>query len=275
MIKGLEEIAKQLGSHSSTSFKRFPLGFSNDTYLVNNEEVLRVKKKTNDPFSSFESERNFLFSSYELGLTPKLLSYDISNGNMLLSYLKGYTHYLETPTIDDLIHTVSLIKKLHKSMVVCGSFEPFLRYEFYKKEAKVLETSIEEKQVVLKAKQVLKKLPLVPCHNDLVNGNLLKKDKDYKLIDFEFAGLNSPLFDLGSLLGENSLLDNRSIDLVLSSYFEKKNCPKEREDLLDILAFSNYLWLYWALMKKNQTNNQSFEDIAALKRKQIEQLKAL
>ena len=42
-------------------------------------------------------------------------------------------------------------------------------------------------------------MPPVPCHNDLTTGNVLFTDDRAWLLDFEFAGMNDPFFDLGSL----------------------------------------------------------------------------
>ena len=44
-------------------------------------------------------------------------------------------------------------------------------------------------------------LPTVPCHNDLLPGNVLFDDRDGRawLLDFEYAGMNDRCFDLGNL----------------------------------------------------------------------------
>lgn len=46
---------------------------------------------------------------------------------------------------------------------------------------------------------------LVLGHNDLLSSNILKGQGRFWLIDWEYAGLNSPLFDLGGLATNNAL----------------------------------------------------------------------
>ncbi|OOF69926.1 choline/ethanolamine kinase family protein, partial [Rodentibacter caecimuris] len=50
-----------------------------------------------------------------------------------------------------------------------------------------------------------KKLPLVPCHNDLVPENILISDNKTYFIDWEYSGMNYPLFDISALFLESNL----------------------------------------------------------------------
>ncbi|NOE24771.1 MULTISPECIES: phosphotransferase [unclassified Ruegeria] len=56
-------------------------------------------------------------------------------------------------------------------------------------------------------------------HNDLLCGNFLDDGNRLWLIDFDYAGFNSPLFDLGGLASNNGLSSEQE-DWVLESYFE-------------------------------------------------------
>ncbi|WP_209599111.1 phosphotransferase [Ruegeria sp. HKCCSP351] len=56
-------------------------------------------------------------------------------------------------------------------------------------------------------------------HNDLLCGNFLDDGTRLWLIDFDYAGFNSPLFDLGGLASNNSL-SNEQEDWVLETYFQ-------------------------------------------------------
>ncbi|WP_217355938.1 phosphotransferase [Ruegeria atlantica] len=56
-------------------------------------------------------------------------------------------------------------------------------------------------------------------HNDLLCGNFLDDGNRLWLIDFDYAGFNSPLFDLGGLASNNGLSPEQE-DWVLESYFE-------------------------------------------------------
>jgi len=56
-------------------------------------------------------------------------------------------------------------------------------------------------------------------HNDLLCGNFLDDGTRLWLIDFDYAGFNSPLFDLGGLASNNGLSAEQE-DWVLETYFE-------------------------------------------------------
>ncbi len=56
-------------------------------------------------------------------------------------------------------------------------------------------------------------------HNDLLCGNFLDDGFRLWLIDFDYAGFNSPLFDLGGLASNNGLSSEQE-DWVLETYFD-------------------------------------------------------
>lgn len=57
-------------------------------------------------------------------------------------------------------------------------------------------------------------------HNDLLSGNFIDDGKRLWLIDWDYAGFNSPLFDLGGLVSNNEL-DAAQTRFVLERYFGK------------------------------------------------------
>jgi thiamine kinase-like enzyme len=59
---------------------------------------------------------------------------------------------------------------------------------------------------------------LVFGHNDLLAANILDDGQRLWLLDWEYAGFNSPLFDLGGLASNNELTAAQE-DLVLRAYF--------------------------------------------------------
>jgi len=64
-------------------------------------------------------------------------------------------------------------------------------------------------------------LPLtepVPCHNDLLPGNLIQTDSHVLLVDWEYAGLGHRYFDLGNLAVNNDF-DEHAERRLLEAYF--------------------------------------------------------
>jgi len=63
-------------------------------------------------------------------------------------------------------------------------------------------------------------IDLVLGHNDLLPGNLLDDGERLWLIDWEYAGFNSPLFDLANLASNNDLPPEAE-DWLLGAYFDR------------------------------------------------------
>ena len=61
-------------------------------------------------------------------------------------------------------------------------------------------------------------MPTVPCHNDLLPGNILFADDRVWLLDFEYAGMNDRCFDLANL-SVNCGLDTAADEALLTYYF--------------------------------------------------------
>ena len=61
---------------------------------------------------------------------------------------------------------------------------------------------------------------LVYSHNDLLSANILDDGKRLWLIDWDYAGFNSPLFDLGGLASNNEF-DGAQEKWLLENYFER------------------------------------------------------
>jgi Ser/Thr protein kinase RdoA (MazF antagonist) len=72
--------------------------------------------------------------------------------------------------------------------------------------------------VVRRIEAVLPLIDPVPCHNDLLPGNLLYVDLRVVLVDWEYAGMGHRLFDLGNLAVNNDL-DDAAESRLLDAYY--------------------------------------------------------
>jgi hypothetical protein len=73
-------------------------------------------------------------------------------------------------------------------------------------------------ELVDRIAQVLPLTEPVPCHNDLLAGNLIDADGELLLVDWEYAGLGHRYFDLGNLAVNNDFDEAAERDL-LEAYF--------------------------------------------------------
>jgi thiamine kinase-like enzyme len=73
--------------------------------------------------------------------------------------------------------------------------------------------------------------PLVPCHNDLLNGNLLlTADGSVLIVDWEYAGMGDRYFDLGNLSVNNGF-DDEDDERLLAAYFAGAPTAAQRSHL--------------------------------------------
>ena len=55
-------------------------------------------------------------------------------------------------------------------------------------------------------------IELRPCHNDLLNANFIDDGARIRIIDWEYAGMGDPFFDLGNFSINHELTDAEDAD---------------------------------------------------------------
>jgi hypothetical protein len=239
-------------------------GLNSVNYLINGEFVLRIKNPTidtrYDPRNEYLAERLVA----PTGLIPKLLHFDQSCGDKLTAYIPKTVFLSRPPTIAEVKLVATALRTLH-GLPVAGllPFNPVARYEIYKEAAHIPTPFHNESKIIAYINDRLLHDPLCFAHNDLVRGNILFKDTRVFIIDYEYAGLNHPLFDLASFITENNITDPTLINVFLTSYYQEKNIPWRDFDVF--CRFLDYLWYYWAQGMFVTTGQSIFKTIARLK----------
>jgi thiamine kinase-like enzyme len=91
----------------------------------------------------------------------------------------------------------------------------------------------------------------VPCHNDLLPGNLLKLDAPPQaivLVDWEYAGMGHRLFDLGNLAVNNEF-DEAAERLLLEGYFGAPPGPQQLAELALMRIMSDAREAAWGVVQ--------------------------
>lgn len=273
----IEQIFREATGQNVMSLRILENGFSNDSYLVNKEFVLRLKKTSDTPFYSPADEKKIIEAVSQYRLCPKLLYFDISSGNKLERFLPEEQFFPKSNlvTSHDLSLMASCLKRLH---AVQGSFKGFYAFERYTKYKNGSGESIEpefEKQILDKVSGFYEKEPQVLCHNDLWSDNILYYKGMVVLIDFEFAGMNNPMFDLASVIGENNITDQKMVTEFLKDYYGSQLTDDKLRKVISIVAFEHFMWYYWAKGRFLQTNHPAFLGIAQEKKESINKIKKL
>lgn len=95
------------------------------------------------------------------------------------------------------------------------------------------------------------------CHNDINQDNCLLNEKEFDIIDWEFAGFNDPAYDFGRVIAGYEL-DDPSIDEILKAYLGRPASSLERLHWIAYMGIHNWYYVGWALYK--ESINESSRD---------------
>jgi len=86
-------------------------------------------------------------------------------------------------------------------------------------------------------------MPLITCHNDFLNANFLREGDHTWIVDYEYAGMGDPFFDLGNLSINNGLGPDAQ-ELLLRLYFgDVDDGHRARLGLMRIMSdFREAMW---------------------------------
>jgi len=96
-------------------------------------------------------------------------------------------------------------------------------------------------------------LPLVACHCDPLCENLLDTGQRMWIVDWEYSGMNDPMWDLGDLSVEGGF-DAGQDEELLAGYFGTEPRPDERGRMVIYKAMCDLLWTLWGLIQHANGN---------------------
>ena len=168
-------------------------------------------------------------AAYAAGLSPEVIH--AQPGALVLRFIEGRT--LEPEDIrkhETLEAVLRLVKRCHRELPLHlrGPTLAFWVFHVIRDYAHTLREDrsrmAPELPRLLEAAERLEgavgEIELVFGHNDLLAGNFLDDGDRIWLIDWDYAGWGSPLFDLGGLASNNELSSDQE-DWLLAEYFER------------------------------------------------------
>ena len=179
--------------------------------------------------------------------TPKILFAAPENGVLIWQYILGVTLDDTTTKPRGITSSMgSLLSDLHQlnAPVSLPVFSSFINHY------RDLLSAEMNHPIILKGFSLFdliskSQAPMVLSHNDINPGNLLIGKKLF-IMDWEYASLNHPYFDLASSI-ENLALNNEQIKEFIQSY-ETSGFAVEHEELALWREFSLYLSFFWLMI---------------------------
>ncbi|HWB22923.1 MAG TPA: phosphotransferase [Gaiellaceae bacterium] len=142
-----------------------------------------------------------------LGIGPQVVAFLEPEGYLVTRFIEGEAGRV---TIHE---AASLLRRCHDGPPIAGRFDAFRVVETYALESRVSESTLAEKYRW--AKELADRIEIrrasvtaCPCHNDLLAGNFIHDGERPWIVDWEYAGMGDPAFDLANFAVNNSLDDD-------------------------------------------------------------------
>jgi 5'-nucleotidase len=209
---------------------RLQAGANNENFVVESggeRFVLRIARPTAARFN-LDRVRNVRAheAAAAAGVAPEIVAAKLPEAHYLARFIAGPCLNNERVHQPGVVAAVGrALKSLHGARAIEGGFSSFADTRRYL--AIVVEEGLRLpdglEALMLKVDQierVFDELAVTDCvcHNDLVPQNIIEAPTGMQLIDFEFAGMGNPYFDLGNFAADAELSDAERGELV-TAYF--------------------------------------------------------
>ena len=243
------------------SIEVLPGGLTNFNFKVMIDQIpyaIRVAGKGTSQFINRPAEHYNAMLMADKGINCQIFFHDEVTGDQVAAFIEGKT--LHIPDFHEepqwLVKTAEVMKIYHNSDEKLASRFALLdeidNYEKLVADKNVTFYDGPEKPRAavnrIKAAYAINPPKEVPCHNDTLPENWVVNDHEIKLIDWEYAGMNDPNFDLAAVSLENSLSPEEEMILLKAYYGE--NVTDENFGRVVINKFlCDYLWALWSVLQ--------------------------
>ena len=279
-IKGYEKISKE-----NSNIKRLG-GMTNIVHLVETDNInliVRIPGKGTEDYINRTFEYNNAMAAWRAGISAEIIWSDVEKGIMVSKAING----IETMTPKFFSSRKGsparaglALAKLHNSGETFDfRFDLFNMIDDYLNilSSKNAELPDGYHEIVDAAKPVKEALianpnPLAPCHCDPLCENFLDDGNNMWIVDWEYSGMNDPMWDLGDLSVEAGMDENQENEMLIA-YFGKEPTAAQKGRVIIYKAMCDLLWTLWGLIQHADKNPA--EDFWAYSIERFERCKKL
>lgn len=287
MTEDLADIRVLLASIPATAAYSGPVerlgGLTNRVYRLG-DACLRIPGKGTEEYINRANEAVAAREAAKAAVSPQVLHFDETTGVMVTRFVAdavtmspdGFRTRAGSPA-----RAGEAFRRLHTSGAVFPfRFELFAMIDDY---LKVLSTKdvalpagyhdvVREADGSVRAALAARPLPLVACHCDPLCENFLDTGERMWIVDWEYSGMNDPMWDLGDLSVEGGF-DARQEDEMLRAYFGGEPSANDRGRVVIYKAMCDLLWTLWGLIQL--ANGNPADDFRAYADNRFARCKAL
>jgi thiamine kinase-like enzyme len=238
-------------------------GLSNESFLVADASGRHVVRFGTDyPFHQVDRSRELMTAraAHEAGFAPKVEYAE--PGIMVSTFLNART-FSASDVVAERERIARLLRRFHREMPrhVTGAGFMFWPFHVVRDYARTLEAGgsrmIPELARYMELAEQLEaaqtSLPIVFAHNDLLPSNILDDGEKLWLIDFEYAGFSTAMFDLAGATSNAGLTPEQSEEF-LAVYFGGSPSPDIRRSLAAMQCASLLREAMWSMTSELYLN---------------------
>ncbi|HET9615188.1 MAG TPA: phosphotransferase, partial [Candidatus Limnocylindrales bacterium] len=174
---------------------------------------------------SREVEHAATVAAAGVGVGPEVTAFIRPEGYLVTRFIEG------SPVPDEMVHrpdtierVAASLRRIHDGPAIPGVFVPLRIVEAYRALALARGVTVPPEYEVAAAigrrielACLANPVELRPCHNDLLNANFIDDGSRIRIVDWEYAGMGDPFFDLGNF-SINHELSPAEDALLLAAY---------------------------------------------------------
>lgn len=259
-IEGL--LDKVFGENQYLHIERLG-GMTNHSYkIIRNDKaeyLVRIPGEGTEEMINREDEKKSTELACRLGIDSELLYFD-KDGKKVMRFITNPQPMNEEVMRrkENIAQAAAIFRKLHN----CGE-DTGVRFEVFEMAA-AYEKIIQEKAVqlyddygmvknkVMAIKDYFDQKGMtkrVPSHNDTLTGNWVLDEKGKLwLIDWEYSGMNEPMWDL-SCTSIECVYTEKEDQQLLHDYFQRPATMEEKKQFIATKMYVDYLWTLWGLTR--------------------------
>ncbi len=174
---------------------------------------------------SREVEHAATVAAAGVGIGPEVTAFIRPEGYLVTRFIVG------TPVDDLAVHwpetlrrVADSLRRIHDGPAIPGLFVPLRIVEAYRALAMARGVPIPPEYDLaaavgrrIEGALLAAPIELRPCHNDLLNANFIDDGRRIRIIDWEYAGMGDPFFDLGNFSINHELTPDED-EILLGAY---------------------------------------------------------
>ena len=260
-------------------------GLTNRNYKIASPAgtyVLRLAGEGTGEYIDRKVEEHNARVAAEAGVNAEVMFFDAAAGTMLCRYIED-SLTMDAETFKDLgrVRRAGVaFRRLHD----CGKafetrFELFAMIDDYLGHIGRLDaplpdgyTGVQKEAEAVRAALARHDLPLSPCHCDPLAENFLDTGTRVYIIDYEYAGNNDPMWDLGDLSVEAGFGPEQDAALM-EAYFGGEAPAFAWGRMVIYKAMCDLLWTLWGVLQF--ANKNPAEDFWAYAENRLNRCRAL